>query len=334
MIDYLLLIFFSLYIIIIIVTAILTTLLDKRTDVKEPIIISKTLKNRSSKDSKIPKIIWAYWQSKDGSTPEFVNKCLESLKYHNKDHQVIILNNENVEQYIPGVDFKSLLEHTTMAQHLTDFIRLHLLRIHGGIWCDASIICNKPFSEWVHKLSPEYEFIGFTLPNLKFEMNKNDYSISMNEHIRKELVIENWFLAAEKGSEFIRLWCEEAMRINSFQNRKEYVLDLHNKHVCMKNIELKMYLTTHLSAMKVIQLNNYPLQKLKIYESIYTAYFFFSNSKLSLNLPKSSIEFMLENKEIFKQLEIIKFVGPLRNYVIENNINMDYFFNHLLKNIS
>ena len=38
----------------------------------------------------------------------------------------------------------------------------------------------------------------------------------------KQIRIESWFLAAEKGSEFIRLWCDEAMRIHNFHEKEEY----------------------------------------------------------------------------------------------------------------
>ena len=300
---------------------------------KKHIIISSHLTYKSSKNSKIPKIIWTYWH--DSNLPDFVSKCIESLKYHNKDHQVIVLNNDLLPKYIPDVNLNNL-RHAKNPTALSDFIRLHVLRIHGGIWCDASVICNKPFNDWIHKLSPEHEFIGFTVPKSKdrreaskdtaepyITRNQKDSSILMDETARKQIGIESWFLAAEKGSEFIRLWCEEAMKIHSFDKKEEYLKNLRDMGVYLNDLEMPTYLIVYASAMKVFQLDKYPLNKLKLYESIYTGYIMYSNQKST----EENVKFMIDNKDIIKQLEVIKFNAGYRNYIIDNKIDTKHFFN-------
>ena len=118
MVDYLLL-----CLLLIIVITILSIVLKPNSEKFNgiPIIISSHLTNKSSKNSKIPKLIWTYWN--DSNPPDFVKKCIESLKYHNKDHQVVILNNDLLNKYIPDVDFNNL-RHAKNPTALSDFIRL------------------------------------------------------------------------------------------------------------------------------------------------------------------------------------------------------------------
>ena len=319
MIDYLLLCLFLSYILIIVITTLSIVFNGEKCN-GSPIIISSHLTNKSSDNSKIPKLIWTYWNN--SNPPDFVSKCIESLKNHNKDHQVVVLNNDLLTKYIPDVDFNNL-RHAKDPTALSDFIRLNILRIHGGIWCDASVICNKPFNDWIHKLSPEHEFIGFTVPNTKnITRNPKDFSILMDETTRKHIRIESWFLAAEKDSEFIRLWCEEAMRIHNFYKKQEYLKNLRDKGVYLDELEMPTYLIIYASAMKVLQ-DNYPLHKLKLYESIYTGYIMYLNQKST----KENVKFMIDNRDTIKQLEVIKINSRYRNYIINNKIDTTHFFN-------
>lgn len=230
---------------------------------------------------------------------EFVGKCINSFRVHNPDHSVRVLNRSTVNEYITVKELKNAKSH----QYVSDFIRLALLEKYGGIWADASIVCNKSLNEWVHKLSPEYEFIGFTTPS-------------------SDRIIENWFLAAEKGSKFIKLWYEEAMKINDYDTRKDYVDAKVKQGVDLLTLkEYTEYLAIYISAMKVLQLDKYP-GKLKMYNAIHTGYYHHSNRRTG----DESIKFIRENIKTFKEVELIKFNGVMRNHIITNSIDLSVLF--------
>ena len=49
----------------------------------------------------------------------------------------------------------------------------------------------------------------------------------------------------------------------------------------------------------------------------------YSNQKST----EENIKFMIDNRDTIKQLEVIKFNGGYRNYVINNKIETTHFFN-------
>lgn len=310
------------------------------TGIFSPIVISHTLSDRTSSTSKIPKIIWTYWHSLE-DIPDFVGKCIDSFRKHNPDHKVIILHNRNLSEYVPEVDFGNL-RHGQKPVEISDFARLHVLRKYGGIWSDASTICNKSLNEWVHKLSPEYEFVGFLIPKYykNVQRDPNDMCIVPSEEVRNNIIPESWFLAAEKDSKFIRLWCDEFMRLNQYSSRTDYLRDLRKQGVTIP-VSITPYLCIHASAIKVIQLDKYPLGRLKIYESLLTALYYFSINKLSFLNPlrdiyienniqnifslnaQNHIHFIFDNKDIFKELEIVKFTYTQRKYILQRKFDFD-----------
>ena len=112
------------------------------------------------------------------------------------------------------------------------------------------------------------------------------------------------------------------MRIHNFHKKEEYLKNLRDKGVYLNDLEMPTYLIIYASAMKVLQ-DTYPLHKLKLYESIYTGYIMYSNQKST----GENIKFMIDNRDTIKQLEVIKFNGGYRNYVINNKIDTTHFFN-------
>ena len=54
----------------------------------------------------IPKIIWTYWHAKE--LPEFVELCINSWKKHNPSWQINILNDDNLNDYIPEINLNKL----------------------------------------------------------------------------------------------------------------------------------------------------------------------------------------------------------------------------------
>lgn len=145
---------------------------------------------------RIPKIIWSYWHDHD-TMPDVVKKCIESWKTQCPDWDIRVLADKDTPHYKHSGDF---------IQRHADFLRLDLLNKHGGVWMDASIYLNQPLDDWLFDV-PDVDFIG--------------YEIGKNERTSK--YIENWFLAAPKGSPFIRDWNDEFMKYNEYDTIDDYL---------------------------------------------------------------------------------------------------------------
>ena len=93
------------------------------------------------------KIIWINWFQGWDNAPEISCKCLESWKYYNPEWQIILLDESNMDKYC---DLKKTLPGlNTNYISLGDLLRLSLLALHGGVWVDSTLWCNKPLDKWL-----------------------------------------------------------------------------------------------------------------------------------------------------------------------------------------
>jgi mannosyltransferase OCH1-like enzyme len=91
-------------------------------------------KNKYSNNKSIPKRVWIYWDSVEMS--RFIKAIIDNNKKRNPEYDFIVLNSENLFDYIPRVNFHSDL----LPAHKADYIRLVLLNLYGGIWLDATTV--------------------------------------------------------------------------------------------------------------------------------------------------------------------------------------------------
>jgi hypothetical protein len=192
------------------------------------------LKRSSWFSNDIPKTIWTYWDSP--TLPESVQKCIQTWKTHNPDYDVIVLSDDKLSKYLPDVNILGM-KMTNTPQRKSDFIRIHIIEKYGGIWCDASIMMNSSL-EFVRQKSG-YDFVGYHIGKM---MNTPDSP-----------VIENWFMAAPPGSNFIRKWKETFSKINDFKDPSDYVNSIREQGVDISKVESPEYLTMHVASQHVIQ---------------------------------------------------------------------------------
>lgn len=155
------------------------------------IILISTFLLFTKRSSRIPKIIWSYWHDHD-TMPDVVKKCIESWKTQCPDWDIRVLSEKDTPKYRHSSD---------SHQRHSDFVRLDLLNKHGGVWLDASVYLNESL-DWLDEYDDK-ELIGY-------------YS-------NYEYHIESWFLAAPKGSQFIKDWHDEFMKYNDYETVEEYL---------------------------------------------------------------------------------------------------------------
>lgn len=185
---------------------------------------------------KIPRIIWTFWNSPE--LPPLVQYCISTWKRHNPSYTIRILNMDNYKQFI-RYDINAIKHaHDTLAR-FSDYMRLALLADHGGIWMDATTICNAPL-DWVNawQYGTRAEFVGYRL----------DETLEA-----KSPIVESWFLAAVQKSWFMNAWKEEFYRTRFYDSVNDYLADVEAMGVDVKGIPLPDYLMIHISAQVVLQ---------------------------------------------------------------------------------
>lgn len=190
------------------------------------------------KKNEIPKKIWAYWDT--GSMPLSIQCCLDSWAQYCKGYEVIIVNNENIGNYINFIPDEVW---ALTVQKRSDWMRLELLNAHGGIWLDAGIVLTRSL-DWVidEQKRTQADFVGFYLDNF-----------TTHKHYP---VVESWFMAAPIGSAFIQKARDEFLNEIVLKDSKAYIQQLVDKGIygdLRQNIDSPEYLIIHVAMQKVIQ---------------------------------------------------------------------------------
>lgn len=106
--------------------------------------------------TKLPRIIWCYWAQGYENAPEIIKYCLPSWKRHNPTWDVRFLTSETVSDYTDTSDMDTVFyksRHFDLPRAIyADFLRLRLLRVYGGVWVDADLLCTCPLDMWLHTL--------------------------------------------------------------------------------------------------------------------------------------------------------------------------------------
>ena len=186
----------------------------------------------------IPRILWSYWQG--GTPPLLVQRCFDHWRRLHPHFEIRILDERGVLRYLPAIP--AALDGASAAKR-ADWIRLELLRRHGGIWLDASTILTQPL-DWVlqEQARTGADFVG--------------YYLQQYTSVPQRPVVENWFMAAPPGSPFIEDLQREFTQEVIARTGEQYIAHLQAQGLytqALQRIDMPAYLTMHL-ALQVILL--------------------------------------------------------------------------------
>lgn len=246
----------------------------------------------------IPKNIWTYWDAKD--LPEFVSKCIDKWKRLHPDWSITVLNPENLKDYLPETDiFKLKFADTKPRQ--SDFVRLHVMPKYGGVWSDASVVPTRSW-DWVRE-EKGVDFVGYYR---KGSTNKPEYP-----------VVESWFFACPKGSNFVSKMRDEMMTMNTLEKEADYKDHVKARGVDIQDIPQPDYLNIYLAAQAVMQTQMTPDEiknKIRVYPSEDGP---FKHSVTNNWEPAESVKSLCA-LETTQMPEMIKIYGLERNAMDEN----------------
>src|SRR5690242_8061106 len=126
------------------------------------------------------KVIWACWLQGRQTAPPLVTRCLQIWEERNPSWRLHCLDLTTIGQYVDLSSYVDLRRQSLTAASLSDIFRIQLLYEYGGVWVDATTLCNVPLDEW---LSPAAQS-GF-------------FAFSGHAGSSYELLLGSWFMAAE-----------------------------------------------------------------------------------------------------------------------------------------
>jgi len=150
-----------------------------------------TLQIRHQGDVFVAKTIWTCWLQGRNSAPPLVKKCFSSWERNNPGWQFRCLDAATIERYVPLRQFIDLEHQTLTAASLSDIVRILLLREFGGVWVDATLLCNRPLDEWLPGVMDE-GFFAFAAP-------------------APDRPLSSWFLSAQSDNEVVSKWCRRTI---------------------------------------------------------------------------------------------------------------------------
>lgn len=138
--------------------------------------------------------VWSYWENRRGkSTPAIVKRCHQNWKEKGKVQNIIFLNPDNLNEYIPDSEIARI--NRGSAGNLavkSDFIGLFLLHKYGGTVLDGTVYMNSPLSSWLSRAKGDSDFFCFTA----------------ERYAGGKICPETYFMSAKKGSIVAKEWYE------------------------------------------------------------------------------------------------------------------------------
>ena len=132
----------------------------------------------------IPKKAWVFWAQGFDQAPPVVRRCMNSIRWHCQDSELIELTSANIADHVTLPDH--ILQHKGITHtHLSDILRVSLLARHGGTWIDATCLLTQPLGR--------IRDIVLDTDNPEAYSRSNFFVFSLKNFI------SNWFMMSSAG---------------------------------------------------------------------------------------------------------------------------------------
>lgn len=99
------------------------------------------------------KTVWLLWLQGWDDVPWLIKQVAESWEINNPDWNIKYVTLSNLHKYVCDIDYIYDKTKEIEPQAKSDIIRLSLLRNHGGVWADATMLCMQPLSSWAEEVT-------------------------------------------------------------------------------------------------------------------------------------------------------------------------------------
>lgn len=142
------------------------------------------------------KTIWLLWLQGWDNAPWLIKQVAKSWEINNPDWNIEYVTLDNLHEYVRDIDYIYNKTKEIEPQAKSDIIRLSLLKNHGGVWADATMLCMQPLSSWVEEAVKSAGLWMYHGPGGRMA----------------KIGPASWFIISEKDSLMINKWkiaCDE-----------------------------------------------------------------------------------------------------------------------------
>ena len=134
-----------------------------------------------------PRKIWCAWHQGLEKAPEHVQRIVQLWREFNPGYDLVVMEDPEGADMLAdqGVDPSHL-----QPQIKADLLRSLLLKRHGGVWVDVTLLPAQRLENWLEPIMRDTPFFAFT--------SSGD----------PDKVLSNWFLAAQPHSVLMARWCD------------------------------------------------------------------------------------------------------------------------------
>ncbi|HWD37677.1 MAG TPA: FkbM family methyltransferase [Fimbriimonas sp.] len=137
----------------------------------------------------MPRMIYSLWLQGRQSAPEIVEYNFQRWERLNPGYELRVLDEKAVDELLKDC---GLATGSISKQGLSDVVRLRLLKEHGGVWTDASVLPILPLDDWLPAATQAIEFFAFE---------------------REDVPLSSWFLAVGQSNPIVDMWWKEVERL-------------------------------------------------------------------------------------------------------------------------
>jgi hypothetical protein len=141
----------------------------------------------------IPRRLWSYWHQ--GEPPLVVRRCLANWRRQCPGWDIRLVRGDAPGDAFDAADLPAGFHQLTPARQ-SDWLRLALLRRHGGVWIDASTLLGAS-PDWMveAQAASGAQYLGFYLQRYTQDAARP--------------IVDSWCMAAPPGSAFVSAWYDE-----------------------------------------------------------------------------------------------------------------------------
>lgn len=162
-----------------------------------------------------PKQVWTFWN--DDHPPVLVQKCQRKMRQQLEPYgfQVNLLNMGNMSRYVPVHHVNFINQLIGNVKHkvtrFSDWLRMYLLYMYGGLWLDASFIVNSGAS-----------VVEALQGVMQGKQDAFMFNNPRHKRARNQKVYETFFIASAPQSQLMHAWYNEFVKAH-FMGAKAYL---------------------------------------------------------------------------------------------------------------
>ena len=140
----------------------------------------------------VPNTVWSYWESDRPGLPPIVQICVKSWSSVGAAASVNFLTPDTLYDYLQPTDLPRQFDQMPPVKK-ANAVRLAVLALYGGHWCDAGVLLTAPISPWIAQRSAAPGFFVF-------------------RDVDRSRVLDTWFISATPASLFLQEWANQYKR--------------------------------------------------------------------------------------------------------------------------